>query len=127
MYPVRTVAHGPQLLLVKWSLDGQISPNSVQITYSFIFLSQSLQEYLENTAGSILDHHSKVNTAIKQILWFPRAGKSYVSITFVLCVAIALSKLTMKTLAYNSTFKKLRSWHPVPSLHGKLMTKQWKQ
>ena len=27
----------------------------------------------------------------------------------------------------NSTFKKLRSWHPVPSLHGKKMGKQWKQ
>ena len=25
-----------------------------------------------------------------------------------------------KKLAYNSTFKKWRSWHPVPSLHGKL-------
>ena len=24
-------------------------------------------------------------------------------------------------------FRKLRSWHPVPSLHGKLMGKQWKQ
>ena len=23
--------------------------------------------------------------------------------------------------------KKLRSWHPVPSLHGKYMGKQWKQ
>ena len=23
--------------------------------------------------------------------------------------------------------KKLRSWHPVPSLHGKQMGKQWKQ
>ena len=23
--------------------------------------------------------------------------------------------------------KKLRSWHPVPSLHGKKMGKQWKQ
>ena len=27
----------------------------------------------------------------------------------------------------NSTFRKLRSWHLVPSLHGKLMVKQWKQ
>ena len=27
----------------------------------------------------------------------------------------------------NSTFRKLRSWQPVPSLHGKLMGKQWKQ
>ena len=27
----------------------------------------------------------------------------------------------------NSTFRKLRSWHPVPTLHGKLMEKQWKQ
>ena len=27
----------------------------------------------------------------------------------------------------NSTFKKLRSWHLVPSLHGKEMGKQWKK
>ena len=27
----------------------------------------------------------------------------------------------------NSTFRKLRSWHPVPSLHGKQMGKQCKQ
>ena len=26
----------------------------------------------------------------------------------------------------SSTFRKLRSWHPVPSLHGKEMGKQWK-
>ena len=26
----------------------------------------------------------------------------------------------------NSTSRKLRSWHPVPSLHGKQMGKQWK-
>ena len=25
------------------------------------------------------------------------------------------------------TFRKLRSWHPVPSLHGKKMGKQWRQ
>ena len=25
------------------------------------------------------------------------------------------------------TFKKLRSWHPVPSHHGKHMGKQWKE
>ena len=30
-------------------------------------------------------------------------------------------------LAYNSTSRKLRSWHLVPSLHGKLMGKQWTQ
>ena len=24
-------------------------------------------------------------------------------------------------------FRKLRSWHPVPSLHGKWIGKQWKQ
>ena len=28
-----------------------------------------------------------------------------------------------KKLAWNSTFRKLRSWHPVPSLHGKYMRK----
>ena len=27
----------------------------------------------------------------------------------------------------NSTFRKLRSWHPVASLHGTEMGKQWKQ
>ena len=27
----------------------------------------------------------------------------------------------------NSIFRKLRSWHPIPSLHGKQMGKQWKQ
>ena len=27
----------------------------------------------------------------------------------------------------NSTFRELRSWHPVPSLHGKWIGKQWKQ
>ena len=26
----------------------------------------------------------------------------------------------------NSTFKKLRSWYPVPSLYGKQMGKRWK-
>ena len=28
---------------------------------------------------------------------------------------------------WNSTFKKPRSWYPLPSLHGKEMGKQWKQ
>ena len=28
-------------------------------------------------------------------------------------------KKRVKNLAENSTFRKLRSWHPVPSLHGK--------
>ena len=30
-------------------------------------------------------------------------------------------------MAESSAFRKLRSWHPVPSLHGKQMGKQWKQ
>ena len=28
-------------------------------------------------------------------------------------------------VALKHKFRKLRSWHPVPSLHGKLMGKQW--
>ena len=36
-------------------------------------------------------------------------------------------KRKVKKLAKNSTFRKLRSWHLVPSLHGKYMEKQWKQ
>ena len=39
--------------------------------------------------------------------------------------------MTMKEenekVGFNSTFRKLRSWHLVPSLHGKEMGKQWKQ
>jgi len=37
------------------------------------------------------------------------------------------SERRVKKLAENSTFRKLRSWHPVPSLHGKQTGKQWKQ
>ena len=33
----------------------------------------------------------------------------------------------MKNLAENSALRKLRSWHLIPSLHGKWMGKQWKQ
>ena len=36
-------------------------------------------------------------------------------------------KRRVKKLAWSSTFRKLRSWHLTPSLHGKYMGKQWKQ
>ena len=36
-------------------------------------------------------------------------------------------KRRVRKLASNSTFRNLRSRHPVPSLHGKKMGKQWKQ
>ena len=36
-------------------------------------------------------------------------------------------KRRVKKLAKSSTFRKRRSWHLVPSLHGKWMEKQWKQ
>ena len=36
-------------------------------------------------------------------------------------------KRRVKKLAQNSTFRKLRSWHLVPSLHSKEMGKKWKQ
>ena len=35
--------------------------------------------------------------------------------------------MRVKNLAWNSTFKTLRSWHPVPSLHDKQKGKKWKQ
>ena len=37
-----------------------------------------------------------------------------------------LTSLLMKVKEESATFRKLRSWHPVPSLHGKQMGKQWK-
>ena len=36
-------------------------------------------------------------------------------------------KEASEKVALGSTFRKLRLWHPVPSLHGKQMGKQWKQ
>ena len=45
----------------------------------------------------------------------------------------ALKSLLMKVkveserVGLKPTFRKRRSWHPVPSLHGKQMGKQWKQ
>ena len=36
-------------------------------------------------------------------------------------------KVESEKVGLNSTFRKLISWHPVPSLHGKQMGKQWEQ
>ena len=38
-----------------------------------------------------------------------------------------LKKVKEESEKVGSTFRKRRSWHPVPSLHGKQMGKQWKQ
>ena len=38
-----------------------------------------------------------------------------------------LMKMKEESEKPGSTVRKLRSWHPVPSLHGKQMGKQWKQ
>ena len=35
-------------------------------------------------------------------------------------------KRRVKKLAWNWTLKKLRSWHPIPLLHGKQIRKKWK-
>ena len=49
----------------------------------------------------------------------------YADDTTLMAESEELKSLLMKAkeeseqLAQNSTFKKLRSWHPVPSLHGK--------
>ena len=37
-----------------------------------------------------------------------------------------LMKVKEKNEKFGSKFRKLRSWHLVPSLHGKWMEKQWK-
>ena len=39
----------------------------------------------------------------------------------------SLLKVKEESEKTGSAFKKQRSWHPVPSLHGKYMGKQWKQ
>ena len=56
----------------------------------------------------------------------------YADNTTLMAESKELKSLLMKVkeesakVAYNSTFRKLRSWHSVPSLHGKQMGKQWK-
>ena len=40
---------------------------------------------------------------------------------------LKLNIQTNKQKKKNSTFRKLKSWHPVLSLHGRYMGKQWKQ
>ena len=42
------------------------------------------------------------------------------------CFLMKVKEETEK-VGLNSTFRKLRSWHLVPSLHGKYMGRQWKQ
>ena len=38
-----------------------------------------------------------------------------------------LMKMKQESEKAGLKFKKQRSWHPVPSLHGQQMRKQWKQ
>ena len=57
----------------------------------------------------------------------------YADDTTLMVESEELNSLLMKVkeereeVGLNSTFKKQRSWHLVPSLHGKSMGKQWKQ
>ena len=57
----------------------------------------------------------------------------YANDTTLMAGSEELKSLLMKVkeasekVALGSTFRKLRLWHPVPSLHGKQMGKQWKQ
>ena len=56
----------------------------------------------------------------------------YVDDTTLMAESGELKSLLMKAkeesekVGLKSTFRKLRSWHPVPSLHDKQMGKQWK-
>ena len=57
----------------------------------------------------------------------------YADDTTLMAESEELKSLLMKVkeesekLAQSSTFRKLRSWHLVPSFHGKQMRKKWKQ
>ena len=57
----------------------------------------------------------------------------YADDTTLMAESKELKSLLMKVkeesekVGLNSTFRKLRSWHMIPSLHGKQMGKQWKQ
>ena len=57
----------------------------------------------------------------------------YADDTTLMAESKELKSLLMKVkeesekVVLNATFRKLRSWHPVPSLHGKKIGEQWKQ
>ena len=57
----------------------------------------------------------------------------YADDTTLMAESKELKSLLMKVkeksekVGLNSTFRKLRSRHPVPSLHGKQMGRQWKR
>ena len=42
-------------------------------------------------------------------------------------ISLEYVHLGKKLMGMNSAFKKVRSWHLVPSFHGRYMGKQWKQ
>ena len=63
----------------------------------------------------------------------PREISIYADDTILMAESKELKSLLMKVKAESEKFglklniRKLRSWHLVPSLHGKYMGKQWKQ
>ena len=42
-------------------------------------------------------------------------------------MALLIASLSYASPFITSTFRKRRSWHKVPSIHGKYIGKQWKQ
>ena len=62
-----------------------------------------------------------------KIAWRNVSSLIYADDTILMAESEEELKRRVKKLAKNSTFRKLRSWLLVPSLHGKYMEKQWKQ
>ena len=112
-----------------WSFNFSISTSN---EYSgLIFFRMDWLDLLnvQGTLKSVLDHHNSKAS----VLWcsaffivqlshpYMIAGKMIALIiwAFVSKVVFLLFNTLCRFVIKNSTFKKLRSWHPVPSLHGK--------
>ena len=119
---VRTL-HGTMnwLKIGKWVYEGCILPPCLFNLYEeYIWAGCEVLDWMKNKLDSRLLGEISTPSDTQTIpLWWQSEEE--------------LKNLSLKVkedsekAGLNSTFKKLRSWHPVPSLHSKYMGKKWKQ
>ena len=105
----KIMASGP---ITSWEIDGE----TVETVSDFIFLSSKI------TADGDCSHEIKTDYQKFLMAAFNFQMKLYKELKSFLMKVNENEKVGL-----SSTFRKQRSWHLVPSLHGKQMGKQWKQ
>ena len=87
------------------------------------FADQYRDCYLNNIAPLIHEHDMSIYLGFLKFLTTLMAESEEELKSLLMKVKEESEKAGFKL----TTFKKRRSWHPVPSLHSKKMGKQWKQ